>query len=70
MRWLDEEKKGQTFILVAATRVTKKAIALSSRECAANFLGIITSEIFRCHQSWDSVMGENEICCQQETNVS
>ena len=63
MRWLDEEKKQG--ILVPPTPVTRKAIGLSSTQCAAKFLGSITSLIFGCYQSWDSVLGENGICCQQ-----
>ena len=70
MRWLDEEKTGQTFIMVPATPVTRKAIGLSSTQCAAKFLDSITSRVFGRHQSWDSVLGENGICCQQETNMS
>ena len=50
------QKTGQTFILVPATPVTRKAIGLSSTEWAAKFLGSITSGFFGCHQSWDSVL--------------
>ena len=59
MRWLDEEKTGQTFKLVPATPETRKAIGLSSTQCAAKFLDSITSEFFGCYQIWDSVLGEN-----------
>ena len=52
------EKTGQTFILAPATPVTRRAIILSSTQCAAKFLGSITSGIFGCHQFWDSVLGE------------
>ena len=55
MRWLDEEKKQG--ILVPPTPVTRKAIGLSSTQCAAKFLGSITSLIFGCYQSWDFVLG-------------
>ena len=52
MRWIDDEKKtGQTFILVPPTPVTRKAISLSSTQCAAKFLGYINSGRFGCHQS-------------------
>ena len=57
MRWLDEEKTGQIFILVPTTPVTRKAIGFSSTQCASKFLGSITSEFFRCHHYWDSVLG-------------
>ena len=59
MRWLDEEKTGQTFILVPAIPVTRKAIGSSSTQCAAKFLGSITSVIFKCYQPWGSVLEEN-----------
>ena len=52
------EKTGQTFILVPATQVTRKAIGLSFTQCAAKFLGSITSGLFGCHQSWDYVLGK------------
>ena len=55
MCWLDEEKKQG--ILVPPTPVTRKAIGLSSTQCAAKFLGSITSLVFGCYQSWDSVLG-------------
>ena len=58
MRWLDEEKNRANFYIGSATPVTRKAIGLSSTQCAAKFLGSITSELFGCHQSWDSVLGE------------
>ena len=51
------KKTGQTFILVPATPVTRKAIGLSSTQCAAKFLGSITSGRFACHQPWDTVLG-------------
>ena len=61
-----KKKTGQTFILVPATPVTRKAIGLSSTQSAAKLLGSITSDFFGCHQSWDSVLGENAICYQQK----
>ena len=64
------KKTGSIFILVPATQVTRKAIGLSSTRRAANLLGSINSGFFGCHQSWDSVLGENGICCQQEMNMS
>ena len=58
-------------MLVPTTPVTRKAIGLSSTQCAANFLGCITSgdyaaqlrccitsEDFGCHQPWSSVLWE------------
>ena len=66
---LMRKNTGQTFILVPATPLTRKALGLSSTECAATFVGSITSGFFGCHQSWDSVLGENGIFRQQETNV-
>ena len=65
------KKTGQTFALVPATPVTRKAIGLSFTQCAAIFLGGITSGFFKCHQSsvlggfcaggkWDSLPARNE----------
>ena len=54
---LMRRKTGQTFKLVRATPVTRKAIGLSSTQCAAKFLDSIISGLFGCHQSWDSVLG-------------
>ena len=64
------KKTGPFFILVPATTVTRKSIGLSLTQCAAKFLVSLTSGLFGCHQYWDSVLGKNGICCQQETNVS
>ena len=49
----------QLFILAPATPVTRKAIGLSSTQCAAKFAGSIISGPFGCYQSWDSVLGED-----------
>ena len=51
------KKTGSIFILVPATQVTRKAIGLSSTQCAAKLLGSINSGFFGCHQSRDSVLG-------------
>ena len=55
------KKIGQTFKLIPATPKTRKAIDLSSTQRAAKFLGSITSGLFRCHQPWDSALGENGV---------
>ena len=68
MGWLDEEKTGQSFILVPATPVTRKAIGSSSTQWAAEFLGSRSLGLFRRNQSWDSVLGEKGICSQQKKN--
>ena len=70
MRWLDEEKTGQIFILVPTTPVTRKAIGFSSTQCASKFLGSITSEFLDAITIGILCWAENGICCQQETNVS
>ena len=52
------KQTGQVFILVSTSPVTRKAIGLSSTQCAANFLGSLTSGLFGCYQSENSVLGE------------
>ena len=77
MRWLDEEKNKANFHIGSSYTSNhwfiiglSLAIGLSSTQCAATFLGSITTGLFGCTQSWDSVQGGNGICCQQETNLS
>ena len=51
------KKTGHIFILVLAIPITREGLGLSSKQSAAKLLGSITSGLFGCHQSWDSVLG-------------
>ena len=61
------KKREKTFITVPATPVIRKTIGLSTIQCAAKFLGSITSGLFGCINleilcggEWDFVPARNE----------